>query len=153
MSDEKRNGIAEKLILFAVFLVFAGIIVAFAYRGNYIEIDNSSKSVTSFQYSTSKKADNVSKVDSKVDSTGPVTSESSSSSASSSVVSVCGKININTATVQELDTLPGIGEKKAQAIIDYRENESVFLRPEDIMNVSGIGQKTYEKLKDLITVE
>lgn len=61
------------------------------------------------------------------------------------------KININTADELALQTLPGIGEKKAQLIIDYRENQ-LFKQKEDIMNIEGIGKKTYEKIKDLISV-
>lgn len=63
-----------------------------------------------------------------------------------------GLININTASVSELSTLPGIGEKKAQAIIDYRNENGYFNNIEDIKNISGIGDATYEKFKDLITV-
>ena len=61
-------------------------------------------------------------------------------------------ININTASIAELDTLPGIGPTTAQKIIDYREQNGPFLTPEDIINVSGIGPGTYERIKDLITV-
>jgi competence protein ComEA len=62
------------------------------------------------------------------------------------------KININTATAQELATLPRIGPKKAAAIIEYRNKNGKFQRIEDIMKVKGIGEKTFLKLKDLITV-
>jgi len=61
-------------------------------------------------------------------------------------------ININTATSGELETLPGIGEVTAQRIIDYREANGPFETIEDIQNVSGIGPKTFEGMKDLITV-
>jgi competence protein ComEA len=61
-------------------------------------------------------------------------------------------ININTASLAELDSLPGIGPITAQLIIDYRENKGPFKSIEDIMNVSGIGPKTFEEIKDLITV-
>lgn len=61
------------------------------------------------------------------------------------------KININKASKEELMTLPNIGEKRANAIIEYREN-SPFEKIEDIKNVTGIGEKFYQSLKDLITV-
>jgi competence protein ComEA len=61
-------------------------------------------------------------------------------------------ININTASQAELETLPGIGEHTAKLIIEYREANGPFLNPEDIIDVSGVGQVTYERIKDLITV-
>jgi len=61
-------------------------------------------------------------------------------------------IDINTASLGELDTLPGIGPTTAQKIIDYREENGRFEAIEDIVNVSGIGAATYEEIKDLITV-
>ncbi len=62
------------------------------------------------------------------------------------------RVNINTATQGELETLPGIGPVKAAAIITYRTSNGPFRRPEDIMKVSGIADKTYEGLKDFIRV-
>lgn len=63
-----------------------------------------------------------------------------------------GRININTAGQAELEELPGIGPALAQRIIDHRTRNGPFLSTEDIMTVSGIGEKRYEQLKDLITV-
>lgn len=64
-----------------------------------------------------------------------------------------GLININRASKSELMELPGIGEVKSQAIIDYREENGSFVSIEDIKEVSGIGDKTFEKIKDKITVD
>jgi len=63
-----------------------------------------------------------------------------------------GKININKATEEELQNLPGIGPAKASAIIEFRNTSGPFKTVEDLKNVTGIGDKTYEKLKDMITV-
>lgn len=64
-----------------------------------------------------------------------------------------GKININTASKDELDLLPGIGASKAQAIIDYREANGPFASLEELMEVKGIGKATYDGLKDFITLD
>jgi len=61
-------------------------------------------------------------------------------------------ININTASAGELDSLPGIGAKTAQKIIEYRTQNGPFIAIEDIINVSGVGPGTFERIKDLITV-
>ncbi len=62
-----------------------------------------------------------------------------------------GLININTAPAEELDLLPGIGPVIAQRIIDYREQHGPFQSIEDIQEVKGIGEVTFEKIKDRIT--
>ncbi|MFC5604025.1 helix-hairpin-helix domain-containing protein [Sporosarcina koreensis] len=64
-----------------------------------------------------------------------------------------GKVNINTADAQELMTIPGIGPSKAAAIIQYREEHGPFPAPDAIMEVSGIGPKTFEKLESFITAK
>jgi competence protein ComEA len=61
-------------------------------------------------------------------------------------------VNLNTATAAQIATLPGIGEKAAQRIIEYREKNGGFKKPEELMNVKGIGEKSFLKLKALITV-
>lgn len=63
------------------------------------------------------------------------------------------KVNINTATQEELDTLPGIGPSIASKIIDYREQNGKFNSIEEIKEVSGIGDAKYEKIKDSITIK
>ena len=63
-----------------------------------------------------------------------------------------GKVNINTANASELDSLPGIGPSKASDIIKYREKNGRFKSIDDIKNIKGIGESSFEKLKDSIKV-
>jgi competence ComEA-like helix-hairpin-helix protein len=63
------------------------------------------------------------------------------------------KININEATVEELSQLKGIGETLAERIVAYREESGPFKSIEDIMNVNGVGPKTFDEIKDMITLE
>lgn len=63
-----------------------------------------------------------------------------------------GRININTATVEELMTLTGIGETRAKSIVAYRDAHGPFAAPEDLQQVSGIGESTYRKIADAITI-
>ena len=61
-------------------------------------------------------------------------------------------INLNTATIDQLETLPGIGRKTAERIIEYRTKSGSFKRIEELMNVKGIGEKSFLKLKPLVAV-
>lgn len=63
-----------------------------------------------------------------------------------------GLVNLNTATLEELDELPGVGEATARAILEDREKNGPFSSPEDLMRVSGIGEKKFEKLEGLVCV-
>lgn len=81
---------------------------------------------------------------------GNIAGASTSGSATNSTPS--GKINLNTASSAQLDSLPGIGTAYAQRIIDYRTSNGGFKSIEEIKNVKGIGDKTFEKLKNLITI-
>ena len=86
----------------------------------------------------------------------PKIGEQPSNNAVSCIASIeedKGKVNINTANEHDLETLPGIGPTKAKRIFDYREQNGPFKVIEDIKNVSGIGEKTFEGLKDFITVD
>lgn len=62
------------------------------------------------------------------------------------------KINLNTATEAELQTISGIGAKKAQEIIRFRDEQGPFKTVEELKNVPGIGEKTVERLKDMLTM-
>ena len=64
-----------------------------------------------------------------------------------------GKVNINTASVEELDVLPGVGPTIAQRIVDYRTENGPFRSIEDLMQVKGIGSATFADLKDQVTVQ
>lgn len=66
--------------------------------------------------------------------------------------STTSKVSLNNATLEELMTLPGIGESKAQDILDYRNIQGNFKVIEDIKNVKGIGDALFEKIKDYITI-
>ena len=61
-------------------------------------------------------------------------------------------INLNSATVPQLETLPGIGRSTAERIVEYRQKSGGFKKIEDLMNVQGIGEKSFLKLKPLVTV-
>ena len=73
-------------------------------------------------------------------------------SSATGAIDPSGKVNINTADSTQLQTLNGVGPATAQKIIDYRDSSGRFTTIEDLKNVSGIGDKTFEKLKDYICI-
>jgi competence protein ComEA len=74
------------------------------------------------------------------------TDRTSSSKASA------GPLNLNTATAAQLEALPGIGARTAALIVEYRQKNGGFKKIEELMNVRGVGEKSFLKLKPLITV-
>lgn len=62
-------------------------------------------------------------------------------------------VNINTATVAKLTTLKGVGQKKAEAIVNYRQKNGAFKKADDLMKVKGIGNKLFAKISSDITVK
>jgi len=64
-----------------------------------------------------------------------------------------GRVNINSADVERLTDLPGIGPSYAQRIVDYRKEFGPFKTIEDLLNVRGIGDRTFEKIRDRITIK
>ena len=64
-----------------------------------------------------------------------------------------GRVNLNTAGLEELMTIPGVGKTRGEAILAYRREHGAFEEPQDITKVSGIGEATYEKMKDCIAVK
>ncbi|MCL4266657.1 MAG: helix-hairpin-helix domain-containing protein [Anaerolineae bacterium] len=77
----------------------------------------------------------------------------SNAGTDSLVATANNRININTATLDQLDTLPGIGPSTAANIIQHRENNGPFVSIEAIMDVSGIGETRFAQIKDLITID
>lgn len=78
------------------------------------------------------------------------TSAQSGESATTSDVAG-GPVNLNSATQEELETLPGVGPATAEKIVQYREEHGGFQNSSELMDISGIGEKTFEKLKDLVS--
>jgi competence protein ComEA len=72
--------------------------------------------------------------------------------AATATATAAAPVNLNTATVEQLATIPGVGPRMAERIIDYRQKNGGFKKVEDLMNVSGVGEKSFLKMKPLITV-
>ena len=81
-----------------------------------------------------------------------VASPQRKSSPSSAKPAAGEVVNLNTATATQIATLPGIGDKAAKLIVEYREKNGGFKKVEELMNVKGIGEKSFLKLKPLISV-
>ena len=73
-------------------------------------------------------------------------------SSATSSASASAPVNLNTASVAQLETLPGIGKATAERILEYRQKNGSFKKVEDLMNVRGVGEKSFLQLKALITV-
>src|SRR6476661_8050896 len=72
--------------------------------------------------------------------------------AAKATATASAPVNLNTATVAQLEALPGIGQRVAERIVEYRTKTGAFKKVEDLMNVQGIGEKSFLKLKPMLTV-
>jgi comEA protein len=159
----------ERAKLFSLFFVSIGIIVGSFFLFWQIKKQNAPQTETnqneqlrSEVESLNKKIEELNKTlgevksetETKVETTvvpgssGKVAGESTEASSAE----ISGKVNLNTADTAELDSLPGIGPSYAQRIIEYRDANGGFKSIDEVQNVKGIGPKTFEKMKDLITV-
>jgi competence protein ComEA len=82
----------------------------------------------------------------------PALSAQSKAPAPKPAATAAAPVNLNTATAEQLATIPGVGPRMAERIIDYRQKNGGFKKIEDLMNVSGVGEKSFLKMKPLITV-
>ncbi len=82
----------------------------------------------------------------------PLHAQNAAPSARSNAVKPAAIVNLNTATVAELEALPGIGAKVATRIVDYRTKKGPFRKLEELMNVQGIGEKSFLKLRAQLTL-
>ena len=81
----------------------------------------------------------------------PIHAQSSAAKAAASS-SLGAPLNLNTATAAQLEDLPGVGASTAKRILEYRQKNGPFKKIEELMNIQGIGEKSFLKLKPLITV-
>ena len=82
----------------------------------------------------------------------PASSLAQQNGSSQSAPAPASPVNLNTATAADLEKLPGIGPATAARIIEYRQKNGSFKKAEELMNVQGVGEKTFLKLKSLVTV-
>jgi competence protein ComEA len=80
------------------------------------------------------------------------TTRTSGARAAGSSAAAAAVINLNTASAAQLETLPGVGKATAERILEYRQKNGGFKKVEDLMNVRGIGEKSFLKIKDRLTV-
>lgn len=165
-TSKKEEPKAEKLKVFAIAALALVILIGTFVVFWQIQKQNPTKNQTAIENEQlqkqlddlNKKIDSLNKAveDAKNQQTTSTTTTSKSTSsvkgASTTSNQVSGKVNLNSASASQLDSLPGIGTTYAQRIIDYRNANGGFKSIEEIKNVKGIGDATFAKLKDLITV-
>lgn len=155
---------SPEMLITGIGLIFVGVMIIFTlfykpvtyknqviYKGNnvardIVNIEQDTKSPQNSKEYKDKKANNIENKSTKSTTKSNEGSKKSTSKSSNVVV------NINNGTKEELMQLKGVGEVTAQRIIDYRETNGAFNSIEDITNVKGIGDATFEKLKNNIVV-
>ena len=82
----------------------------------------------------------------------PLPAQEGSRPPTASATATAAPVNLNTATMAQLESLPGIGPATAQRIVDYRQQNSSFKKVEELMNIRGIGEVSFLKLRPLVTL-
>lgn len=130
------------MVLVAIVLVSGGVLVGINIKGGRETSESTSLSSSSSSSSTSLSTTSTTAV-----------ATQSSKTSSSAKAPATGVININTATISQLDSLPGIGPAYAQRIIDYRNANGPFTSVDGLDKVKGIGKKTIDKFRDRVNVQ
>lgn len=111
------------------------------------------KSINLAQKVTDEAIIYVAKTDENISVVSQASASTSGNSSATSTSIQSDKINLNTASLEDLKKISGIGDKRAQDILDYRDSQGGFKSVDELTNVSGIGEKTLEKLKNDVTVD
>ena len=82
----------------------------------------------------------------------PVSAQETPAAKAKTAAAPSTPINLNTATVQQLEALPGVGARTAQLIVEHRQKNGGFKKVEELMNIKGIGEKSFLRLKPMVTV-
>lgn len=136
-------------ILVIVTLIFTSLLCGFYIGRNF---DRDVLTVSALRISTASLPDPTEAAVTEVSAANAPTQAPSEEPTTEPVSTADAIVNINTASKQLLDALPGIGEVIAQRIIDYREENGPFESIEELLNVSGIGEKKLEELREFVTV-
>ncbi len=139
----EKNRIVIGIVLVLIILMGSFLLIFQEQNGNLF-CKNEEKIINTLNAENANLKNQLNDLEKQINQQGTVAGASSNE--------VGAKININSADVKTLDSLPGIGAVRAQQIIDYRNAHNGFKNIEEIKNVSGIGESTYNKLKDQITI-
>lgn len=137
----------------AITIIFGGLLLLYN-KNIFHDLKNKNDKIKDIEIENLKKEnEDLKKIISDLETPTKNESEDTSADDEEKEVAETEKINLNDANLTELDALPGIGPTRAQDIIDYREKNDGFQTVEEIKNIKGIGDATFDKMKDLIIVE
>lgn len=156
ISKENKRKKIELIIgcVLLVLIITGGIALAYSNKSSKSKSSDSSEvaALKAEIDNLNKKIDDLNNNINTAKAAGVETTTTESSSGSKSSSESVGVVNLNTASVSELDSLPGIGPTYAQRIIEYRQSNGGFKSVDELKNVKGIGDKTFDKLKNSVTI-